>query len=242
MDVGYSGSAKRGQTTIIIARGHASSSLASSIMKIAIIGVGTVGGALARGLAKTSHQFVLGVRNPADAAAKALAAETKAELASPADAAKSAELVILALPWDATEAAAKGLGDLSDKVVIDCTNPLGMVGGRLQLTVGHTTSGGEMVAGWLPGAHVVKTLNQVGAEIMADNAGLSARPVMFMAGDSTEAKAKVAMVLTDLGFEALDAGDLAKARLLEPFGMVWINQALFRGKGRNWAFAAVERK
>ena len=47
--------------------------------------------------------------------------------------------------------------------------------------------------------------------------------------------------LTDLGFEALDAGDLTKARLLEPYAMVWINQALVRGKGRNWAFAAVNR-
>jgi predicted dinucleotide-binding enzyme len=44
-----------------------------------------------------------------------------------------------------------------------------------------------------------------------------------------------------LGFEALDAGDLTKARLLEPYAMVWINQALLRGKGRDWAFAAVKR-
>jgi predicted dinucleotide-binding enzyme len=63
---------------------------------------------------------------------------------------------------------------------------------------------------------------------------------MFMAGDDAEAKASVAAVLSDLGFEPLDAGDMTKARLLEPFGMVWINQALLRGKGRNWAFAAVE--
>jgi hypothetical protein len=49
----------------------------------------------------------------------------------------------------------------------------------------------------------------------------------------------VASVLSDLGFEALDAGDITKSRILEPFGMVWINQALIQGKGRNWAFAAV---
>ncbi|NBZ89350.1 hypothetical protein [Stagnihabitans tardus] len=50
----------------------------------------------------------------------------------------------------------------------------------------------------------------------------------------------MAELLTDLGFASLDAGDLTKARLLEPFAMVWINQALFRAKGRNWAFSAVE--
>ena len=64
--------------------------------------------------------------------------------------------------------------------------------------------------------------------------------IMFMAGNENVAKAKVGQMLTDLGFEALDSGDITKARLLEPFGMVWINQALMRGKGRNWAFAAVE--
>ena len=49
----------------------------------------------------------------------------------------------------------------------------------------------------------------------------------------------MAALLRDLGFDPHDAGDLTKARLLEPFGMVWINQALIRGKGRDWAFAAV---
>jgi 8-hydroxy-5-deazaflavin:NADPH oxidoreductase len=211
-------------------------------MKIAIIGTGTVGSALARGLKKSPHKIVLGARDVTDAATKGLAADVGAELASPAEAAGSAELVILALPWDVAEAAVKALGDLTGKIVIDCMNPLGMVGGALALLLGHTTSGGETVATWLPGAHVVKTLNQVGAEMMADNAGLPHRPVMFMAGDDAQAKAKVAAVLSDLGFEPLDAGDIARSRLLEPFGMVWINQALLRGKGRNWAFAAVERK
>ena len=157
----------------------------------------------------------------------------------PEAAASAADIVILALPWTVAEAAVKSLGTLTGKTVIDCMNPLGIVDGALSLTIGHTTSGGEMVARWLPGAHVVKTLNQVGAEIMAQNAHLPHRPVMFMAGDSEKAKAEAAALLHDLGFEALDAGGLAKARLLEPFAMVWINQAMFRGKGRNWALAAV---
>lgn len=208
-------------------------------MRIAIIGTGTVGAALARGLRGKGHAVTLGARDPDAAGVAALAAETGAVAARPAEAAAGAEVVILALPWGVAEAAVAGLGDLTGKTVIDCTNPLGMVGGALGLTVGHSTSGGEILQGRMPGAQVVKTLNQVGAEIMERNDQLPHRPVMFMAGNSAPAKAQVARILTDLGFEVLDAGDITRARLLEPFGMVWINQALMRGKGRGWAFAAV---
>lgn len=210
-------------------------------MRIAIIGAGNVGAALARGLKGKGHSVVLGVRDPAAAEVAALAAGTDARASAPAEAASGAEIVILALPWNVVEAALASLGDVAGKIVIDCTNPLGQTPEGFGLVVGHSVSGGEMVQGWAPGARVVKTLNQVGAEIMADNASMPQRPVMFMAGDDADAKSAVGRVLADLGFEALDAGGLTKARLLEPFGMVWINQALMRGKGRAWAFAAVER-
>jgi hypothetical protein len=208
-------------------------------MRIAIIGTGNVGGAIARGLKGKGHEMVLGARDPQAADVAALAAETGATAMAPEAAAAAGDVVILALPWGAAEGAVRALGDLAGKTVIDCMNPLGMVGGALGLTLGHNTSGGEIVQGWLPGAHVVKTLNQVGAEIMAKNDHLPHRPVMFMAGDDDAAKAQVSVLLADLGFAALDAGDISKSRLLEPFGMVWINQALFRGMGRTWAFAAV---
>lgn len=210
-------------------------------MRIAIIGTGSVGAALARGLAGKGHAVTLGARDPGSPRVTALAAATGAHVATPAEAAASAELVILALPWSAAEAAVRALRPLAGKIVVDCMNPLGMVDGALGLVLGHTSSGGELVQSWLPEARVVKTLNQVGAEIMADNASLPHRPVMFMAGDDPAAKAAVARVLTDLGFAPLDAGGITKSRLLEPLAMVWINQALFRGLGRDWAFAAVAR-
>jgi hypothetical protein len=62
---------------------------------------------------------------------------------------------------------------------------------------------------------------------------------MFMAGNDAAAKAQVAGLLRDLGFDPLDAGGIDKSRLLEPFALVWINQALARGKGRDWAFAVI---
>lgn len=208
-------------------------------MRIAIIGTGNVGSAIAQGLRDKGHDVVLGTRRSGEPEMQALADRMRARLAAPADAAKEAEVVILALPWAGAEAAIAALGDLSGKTVIDCMNPLAVIDGALSLAVGHSICGGEMVQSWLPGARVVKTLNQVGAEIMAGSGDLPHRPVQFLAGDDGLAKGQVAGLLQDMGFEPLDAGDLAKARLLEPFAMVWINQALLRGKGRNWAFAAV---
>ena len=208
-------------------------------MHIAIVGTGNVGSAIARGLKGKGHSVTLGARDPGSAEVRQLSEATSASLAAPQDAVAFADVVILALPWAAAEAAVKALGDLSGKIVIDCMNPLGMVEGAFGLTLGHTTSGGEIVQGWLPSARVVKTLNQVGAEIMADNSGLLLRPVMFMAGNDEAAKTQVASLLTDLGFEALDAGDITKSRILEPYALVWINQALMRGEGRKWALARV---
>jgi predicted dinucleotide-binding enzyme len=208
-------------------------------MRVAIIGAGKVGAALARGLSGKGHQLTLGVRDPEREDMKALAAATGAALALPVEAAVGAEVVVLALPWRVAEGAVKALGDLSGKVVIDCMNPLGMVDGALGLVVGHTTSGAEVLQGWMPKARGVKTLNQVGAEIMARNAHLPQRPVQFVAGDDQAAKDMAIRLLADLGFEALDAGALRQARILEPLALVWINQAVARGKGRNWALAAV---
>jgi 8-hydroxy-5-deazaflavin:NADPH oxidoreductase len=208
-------------------------------MRIAIIGTGNVGGAIAQGLKNKGHAVTLGARDPDAPATITLASGAGASVATPAEAAAAAEVIILALPWNVAEAAVGALGDLSGRIVVDCMNPLGRTSDGLALTLGHTSSGGEIVQGWLPGARVVKTLNQVGAEMMADNTSLPHRPVMFMAGNDDAAKGAVAQLLTDLGFDPLDAGDITRSRLLEPFGMVWINQALFRGKGRSWAFAAV---
>src|SRR5947209_12141791 len=129
-------------------------------MRIAIIGAGSVGATLGQAWLKHGEDVSWGVRNPADPKYAALA---KARLKAPAEAAELAETVVIATPWPATEAAVKGLGSLRDKVVIDCTNPLGMGPDGLQLVLGFSTSAGEQVASWAPGAFVFKTLNTTGA-------------------------------------------------------------------------------
>jgi 8-hydroxy-5-deazaflavin:NADPH oxidoreductase len=95
-------------------------------MKVAIIGAGNVGGALGRAWSRAGHAVVFGVRDPSAAEVRALVAETGAEALAPAAAAAAGAVVVLALPWGAAEAAVRGLGDLTGKVVIDCMNPLAM--------------------------------------------------------------------------------------------------------------------
>lgn len=117
-----------------------------------------------------------------------------------------------------------------------------MRNGRLGLAIGHATSGGEEVAARVPGAFVFKTLNQTGAETLADAGAYDPRPVMFVAGDDADRKAVVLGLVGELGFDPADAGPLANARLLEPLALLWIDQALVRGAGRHFAFARLTRR
>src|SRR5262249_19668658 len=133
-------------------------------MRIAIIGAGSVGATLGRAWIKHGEDVIWGVRNPADPKHAVL---PKDRIKAPAEAVKEAEVVVMATPWSAPEAAIKSLGSLTDRIVIDCMNPLGMGPDGLQLVLGVNTSAGEQVASWAPGAFVFKTLNTTGASNMA---------------------------------------------------------------------------
>ncbi len=133
------------------------------------------------------------------------------------------------------------MGDLSGRIVLDATNPLAMGPDGLGLEIGHSMSAGEKVQGWAKGASVFKTLNTTGYANMADPIFRGVKSVMFVAGDDAAAKPKVIELVAALGFEVVDAGPLRNARLLEAHAMLWIELALKRGLGRDWAFAIVRR-
>jgi 8-hydroxy-5-deazaflavin:NADPH oxidoreductase len=211
-------------------------------MKIAVIGAGNVGSALGTAWAKAGHAIIFGVRDVNKPALKSLCAQIGATAAASAEAARQGDVVVLALPWNTAEGAVKSLGDLTGKIVIDTMNPLAMTDGALGLDRGFTTSAGETVASWLPGAKVVKTFNQVGANMMTQAHRFETRPVMFLAGDDDGAKRIVSQLVGEIGFEPLDAGGLKQARILEPLAMVWINQTVARGFGRDWAFGVLRPK
>jgi predicted dinucleotide-binding enzyme len=207
-------------------------------MRIAIIGAGNVGTALGAAWSAKGHDVVYGVPMPEKPKYKAL---PRAAVMHGAEATSGAAAIVLATPWSVTEAAIHDLGDLAGKIVIDCTNPLAMGPQGLHLALGYATSGAEQVAAWSPGAFVFKTLNQTGAENMATARRFDHKPAMFVAGDDAARKPDVMRLVDDLGFDAIDAGLLRAARLLEPLAMLWIELALKRGQGHGFAFALTRR-
>ena len=201
-------------------------------MKIAVIGAGNVGKALAGRFAKANHDVVFGVRDPA--------AAKNAVFAYPAagtiDAAAPADAVVLATSWAGTEAACRSMA-LAGKIVLDCTNPLVMGPSGRGLAVAHTNSAGEMVAGWCPGAHVYKAFNTIAAEVMVAPERMTTKPVVFVAGDDAARKPAALKLVEDTGFEARDAGPMRNARMLEYLALLYLDLAMVRGMSRTFAFA-----
>jgi predicted dinucleotide-binding enzyme len=209
-------------------------------MQIAVIGTGSVGSTLGRRWAEAGHAVSFGVRDKQDADAKALVATIKgdARLASVRDACEGAPVVVLATPYAANAAAIAAAGDLVGKILIDVTNPIGT---DFSLAVGFTSSGAEEVAKLARGARVYKAMNQVGFEVMSDPHFAAGKPVMFVAGDDATGKPVVLDLVASLGFEAVDAGELSIARLLEPYAMLWIHLMARRKMGRSFAFGLLRR-
>jgi 8-hydroxy-5-deazaflavin:NADPH oxidoreductase len=208
-------------------------------MNIAIIGAGSVGGNLARGWARRGHAIIFGARDPTSRKLAPLLAETSAKAAPIAEAVRGAEVVVLATPWDGTLELVRAT-DLRGRIVVDATNPLLPKLAGLATSVG--TSGGEEIQRAAIGARVVKCFNTTGANNYLAPTFPDGAATMLLAGDDADAKTVVRNLGEDLGFEMVDAGPLARARLLEPMALLWITLAYSQGMGRDIAFRLMRRK
>ena len=210
-------------------------------MKIAVIGTGNVGGALGCAWSAAGHDVVFGARDPKARKVQKLITSTEgsASAAPVSEAVRDADVVVLATPWKVSEEVVRGLGDLGGRILVDCTNPLEP--DLRSLTVGHTTSAAEKIAGWATGAKVVKAFNSTGAGNMADPVYEEGAATMFLCGDDPQANGVVAELAQELGFDVVDAGSLGVARLLEPLALLWINLAYAQGMGPNIAFRLMTR-
>ncbi len=202
-------------------------------MKIATVGAGRVGSTLGTRWTATGHNVVYGVRDPSEPRHAELGST-----ATPAEAVRDADVVLVALPWDAAEPVLSSI-DVFDAVVIDATNPL--AANSRALKEHPELSGAQLVAEWARSSRVVKAFNTTGAGNMADSAYPGATPVMLYAGDDADAKSVVSALATEIGFEAVDAGPLTAARDLEHLARIWIRLAYSLGQGPDIAFALLRR-
>ena len=209
-------------------------------MEIAIIGAGNVGTTLGNAWIKRGHEVAFGIRDPESAKARSLAQQfPAARLLLNGEAAHNAEMIVLATPWQSTEEAVRSCGDLDGKTIIDCTNPLKPDFSGLE--IGFSISGAERISEWASGAQVFKAMNQIGARLMdAPHFPGVVKPVMFVCGEGP-LKSSVILLVDQLGFTVIDAGDLKIARLLEPYGMLWIHLVLMQKVPGDFAFALLKK-
>ena len=206
-------------------------------MRIAILGAGNVGGTLGEAWARHGHEVYFGTRNPGSPAIHALLERCgpRARAETSADAVRSSEVVVNALPWGAARGLLEAL-DFGDKPVLDATNPL-----KPDLSLEDGPSGGERVAKWARSSKVVKIFNTTGYNNMSDPEIAGQRVTMLYCGDDAQAKQVAAGLASDIGFDPVDAGPLSNAHLLEAVAMTWVWLAVKGGTGRDFAFQILKR-
>lgn len=201
-------------------------------MKIAIIGAGNVGSALAISATRGGHRVTITDRNPGKA--REIARATGAEAAeSSTDAVRDADAIILALYFPAVEDVVRELGDALDgKILIDPTNNVDF---ENPVSTFEGTSNAEQLQAMAPNAKVVKAFNTAFASRQADPQVDGMAADGFVAGDDEEARAAVLELVRSMGFRPIDAGSLGMARALE--AMALLNMTLQARNGWPWQTA-----
>ena len=205
-------------------------------MKIAIIGTGNVGGALATKWANKGHQISLGVLDMTDFKGRYLLENPNTDVMSTQDAVSLSEVILLATPATAAIEVAKSLGDTTGKIIIDAMNIVMGKGPE-----GFTNTADAILTN-THSKEVVKCFNTTGFNNMEDPIYSGLAIDMFVCGNSTRGKEMTTQLAKDADFaECYDIGGNDKFFLIEQFANFWINLAMFQGQGREIAFKLLKR-
>lgn len=194
-------------------------------MRIGVIGAGKIGGTLALRLADGGHEIVVANRRGPDAIAELLAElGPRGRAGDPREAAAFGEVVIVATPlaaWGELPAA-----ELAGRVVVDANNYYPGRDGQIEELDDGALSSSQLFASRLPGARVVKAFNTIFWERLRDAGrppGDPERLAIPLAADDAAAKATVAGLIEQLGFDAVDSGTLADGINQQPGTPVYNN-------------------
>jgi hypothetical protein len=201
-------------------------------MLVGILGSGLMGGKLGTLFARAGHEVVFSYsRSRKKLEGLARDAGGQARAGTPAEAARDADAVLLAVHWSRVDDVLKQAGDLSGKVLVTCSLP--MNADDTELVVAHTSSGAEELAGKARKAKVVAAFGTVPSEVLFgvfEARGSHARPSLVYCGDDDGAKEVAVRLIRDVGFDPVDAGPLRIARCMEPFTLL-VAQLAYEGDG-----------
>jgi len=188
-------------------------------MTTAIIGIGNIGGALARHLIRGGEPVVLAAKDEVNAATLAQELGERARAAPVEEAIAEADAVVFAVWFDTIkELISKDIDLLDGKVIVDPSNPIRVdENGETTRTLPSDQSAGSVVAAMLPsGAHYVKAFGTLGADSLASAANREPRrAVLFYAADDDAAAAAIERLISAAGFDPLKVGGMADAGRIE---------------------------
>jgi predicted dinucleotide-binding enzyme len=200
-------------------------------MRVGILGSGLMGGKLGTLFARAGHGVVFSYSH-SEEKLRMLAREAQgnARAGTPAEAAKDADALLLAVHWSRIDDVLHQAGDLSGKVIVSCSLP--MNADDTDLVIAHTSSGAEELAKKVSGAQVISSFNTVPSEVLFgvfEARGNPTRPSLVYCGDHQSGKDLAATLIRDVGFDPVDAGPLRIARYTEPFALL-VAQLAYEGE------------
>jgi predicted dinucleotide-binding enzyme len=205
-------------------------------MNIAIIGTGNIGGRLARAWANKGHRIFLGTRNIDGEKIATLVASNPTNISShtTAEAARRADVILLAVPASAAFDTVKQLGNVEGKIFIDAMNAV------FRKPEPYTKTSEAIIAA-SGNDHIVKCFNWIGAENIDNPLYGNDSADMILCGNYAGDKAIVQQLAEDCGFKVYDIGPLDKETVIENGAALWSTLAFGAGLGRNIAFKILKR-
>ena len=202
--------------------------------RITVIGAGTVGANLATAFDRLGHKVRFAARSVSSEKVKAVTSSLGAEAVELRYAAQDADLVVVAVPFQAVGEVTQAFPNPKRVPIVDATNAVGSA-----LPDGADTVV-DVIDRAQPGVPIVKAFNTIGAEALLAPAIAEQRLFLPIAGDEPAA-GEVADLAREIGFDAMVIGDRGHVRLVEDFAQLWIRMAFGVGAGRDFGFARVVR-
>ncbi|GAB5466627.1 MAG: NADPH-dependent F420 reductase [Candidatus Kapaibacteriales bacterium] len=209
-------------------------------MKLAFIGIGNIGFALANNLQKKNHEIIIAHNDVRSESVISAQKKNSGFKALPIQGAIDiADIVFLAVPFKVNEEILKPL-DFKGKTLIDCTNP---VGSGISHGLQSQISGSEKIQEWALNSNVVKSFTIYGFENLENScfSDYNVKPVMMIAGNDVDSKKQVSLLSSELGFETLDTGNLSQSLHLEHMTLLWVKMVRANGHHPNFTWAYLER-